>query len=138
MGSRRHLSLIVAAALATAAGACAPDAGSSGELRVTEADSGQAVSLDVGQTLVLTLSANPTTGYDWMVTEPGAPQLRQDGEGVYVQDPGSAGAIGAGGTKTYRFLAAEPGATTLGLAYARSFEPGEPPASTFSVPVTVK
>jgi inhibitor of cysteine peptidase len=129
---------LAATAVVTLAVACTPDVGSSGEVSLTESQNGQAITLSPGQSLVVTLPANPTTGYSWTVTAPGTPQLKQDGEGVYTPDAGAAGRVGAGGTTVFRFVAVEAGATTLVLAYARPFEPDQPPAKTFSVPVTVK
>lgn len=111
-----------------------------GEVKLTEADTGKPVDLTAGQTLVVTLPSNPTTGYAWTVAQNGAPQLVQqgDGKGVYTQDAGSAGMAGAGGSEAFTFRADQAGSTTLTLNYGRSFEPDQPPANTFSVPVTVK
>jgi inhibitor of cysteine peptidase len=136
-------------ALATLAGlglaACAAPAGSTpaaGEpgtaMTITDADNGKPVQLAVGQQLVVKLGSNPTTGYGWSITQPGTPQLVALGEPVYEQDPGSQGMAGAGGTQAFTFNAEAAGETTLTLAYARPFEPNEPPANTFSVPVTVR
>ena len=45
----------------------ATEPGSSGAVAVTEADAGNDFALVTGDTLVVRLDANPTTGYDWRV-----------------------------------------------------------------------
>jgi inhibitor of cysteine peptidase len=128
------------AACSTAAGTPgAAGGGATGnEVKITEANNGQPVSLSVGQTLLVTLVSNPTTGYGWSASEPGTPQLAQQGEPTYQQDPNAGGAMGVGGTQTFNFKAEQAGDTTLTLIYARPFETDQPPTNTFSVPVTVK
>ena len=140
--SLRRTSFLVAI-LAVGAGALAAcSAGSSGggtEVKLTEADTGKPVELSVGQSLVVSLKSNPTTGYEWTAAQNGAPQLAMQGDKPgYTPDAASAGMAGGGGTSVFTFKAAQPGSTALTLNYARSFEPNNPPGQTFSVPVTVK
>jgi inhibitor of cysteine peptidase len=144
MNALRPPLVAAAALLATAVlAACSsgtPGSGGTGggSVRIGDADNGKPVTLSVGQDLVLALTANPTTGYSWAVVQNGAPQLVQQGEPTYAQDPNTGGMAGAGGTSTFTFRAEQAGATTLTLNYARPFEQGQPPANTFSVPVTVQ
>ena len=109
-----------------------------GEVVLHDADNGKPVSLSTGQTLVVTLPSNRTTGFSWSVTQNGAPQLAQQGEPEYATEAAGTGRVGAGGTDTFRFNAAQAGAGTLTLEYSRPFEQGQQPAQTFTVPVTVK
>jgi inhibitor of cysteine peptidase len=116
--------LLVVASLA----ACAP-----GETRVTKSDDGGRVSLRVGQTLVVELPGNPSTGYSWT----GGGQdgvLVPSGEPEFVADSEM---LGSPGTVVLRFEAARPGETRLSLAYERSWETTEP-IDTFSLAVTVE
>jgi inhibitor of cysteine peptidase len=132
------LAFISLLAACTPSGSTGTTGGTAGEVKLTEADTDKPVELTAGQTLIITLPANPTTGYAWAVALNGAPQLAQQGEGVYTQDASSSGMAGAGGTETFTFKADAAGSNTLTLNYGRSFEPDQPPANSFSVPVTVK
>ena len=86
-----------------------------------------------GDTLVVRLPGNPTTGYRWTVTaRPSA--LRALGS-TYLAP--AKGLPGQGGTYVFRFRA-RAGAGTLRLAYARSFEKGKPPIRTFRLAVLVR
>ncbi len=126
----------VAAALAIAGCASAPSAAP--DVSVTSTDSGREVELVPGQRLVVSLAANPTTGYQWSLVDAAAGVLTPVGEHVYAQDAAAPGMVGVGGTDVWTFVAARPGRSMLRLTYARSFEPGEPPAETFEVPVVVR
>ena len=91
-----------------------------------------------GQTLVVTLDSNPTTGYSWAVADVDKAVLRQVGDAVYQSPNSNPNVVGAGGAQTYRFEAASAGATTLKLAYRRSWETGVAPIKTFTVQVVVR
>jgi inhibitor of cysteine peptidase len=95
------------------------------DIGLTEADSGTTVSADPGDTIVVRLPENPTTGYRWEVA--GGPSPSAD-------DFTSAGTgQGAGGERTLRFTA-QPGPITLVLK--RPWESDKPQA-TFSISVAV-
>lgn len=83
--------------------------------------------LDRGQTLILSLPSNPTTGYRWVVTDDAAPQLESLGPEVY-SNPKVETLIGADGQSTWRFKAATEGDATLRLAYKRPWESDSPPS----------
>jgi inhibitor of cysteine peptidase len=107
-----------------------------GVVRVTEDDHGSAVELAEGETLVVTLESNRTTGYAWRVRE--VPDcLDQEGEPEY-DTKGSPGMVGAPGEETWRFTAADADDGTLVLEYVRSWEEDEPPASLFELDVDVE
>lgn len=127
---------VVAAALALAGCASAPPG--TPDVSVTSTDRGREMVLTTGQRLVVSLAANPTTGYQWTVTDGAEAVLASVGEHVYTQDAAAPGMVGVGGTDVWTFTATQPGRGTLRLAYGRSFEPGEAPAETFEVPVTVR
>lgn len=98
-------------------------------------DNGKPITLVKGQTLLVTLPSNPTTGYSWAVTSIDASILQQQGDPQYTA-PANA-MPGAGGTQTFTFIAAAPGTTTLTLGYRRPFEANTPPVEVFSAAVTV-
>ena len=57
------------------------------EVQLTAADNGSEIELKKGQALVITLKANPTTGYTWDVVEPRDEQvLRSGGELEFKQE----------------------------------------------------
>jgi inhibitor of cysteine peptidase len=131
----------VVAMLAAMLGACGGDdassSGSSGDAagssEPTVYGAGDSISVANGDTFVIALEANPTTGYSWEA-EP-----NDDVEFVSSkQVQGSSNAIGAPGTQQLTFKAVQTGSSTLTLHYLRPFEQGVPPAETEEFDVTVK
>ena len=96
------------------------------------------VTVPRGQTLVVTLDANVTTGYRWEVVPGFAPALAQIGTADYVARSAQPGIVGAPGDMTFRFRADSPGATVLELVYRRPFEPNVAPVKTVRHDVTVR
>jgi inhibitor of cysteine peptidase len=92
--------------------------GASGAVTATAADAGSAFTLVTGDTLVVRLDANPTTGYDWRVMSTNEALLPAAGEAVYAS---SADLPGAGGVDTFRFLAKAAGEATVQIG---EFAPG--------------
>ncbi|MFE3797195.1 protease inhibitor I42 family protein [Nocardia tengchongensis] len=99
---------------------------------------GKDVSLEVGQGLIVTLEANPTTGYAWQVGELDQKVVKPNGSPDYEQDSNPDGKVGVGGKSVLNFVAAAPGSTTLSLSYMRAWEQGVEPAKRFTVNVTVR
>ena len=123
------LTLIVALTLATG---CTPQQ----EVKASIDDDGREKQLKKGQTLVVTLEGNPTTGYSWEVAEPLDEQvLRQAGEPEFKAE---SEALGAGGVQVLRFEAVNAGKTALKLAYRRSWEKDVEPLETYSIEVVVR
>ncbi len=105
---------------------------------LTEAQSGQSITLEQGTDFVIRLPSNRTTGYTWMMDKGGSPVLKSWGAPEYNMNP--SGIIGQGGTEIYRFTAAQPGQTVVELAYRRPWEPTGPAANgaSYEVLVTAK
>lgn len=99
---------------------------------VTAAQSGTSVELRVGDTLVVALDGNPTTGFDWALVGSVTPPLEL-AERTFTP---SGTALGAPGTVSYRFKAAAPGTTRIVMTYSRSWE-SVPPDRTFELAVRV-
>jgi len=99
---------------------------------------GGRVEMAVGQTLAVTLDANPSTGYGWqrVLSEDGV--LQQVGETQFQEGPAGKGLVGAGGQEILRFKAERAGQTTLDLVYLRPWEKDAEPEGTFSVQVVVR
>jgi inhibitor of cysteine peptidase len=136
----RTLAVLVMVAAATL-GACgskddgAGDNMAAGDVTVTASGP---VSVKVGQTLVVTLASNPSTGYSWAIsTAPDAAVLAQDGDLTYTPSNPDVVMPGSGGTESVRFTAKAAGTTTLVLDYRRPWETDVPPVETVTIDVTV-
>lgn len=106
----------------------------SGGVTLRADDDGGEVELVEGQTFVVSLEANPTTGYTWEAVEYDQQILRQLGEPRFTPE---SSAVGAPGKQRLRFEAVGTGRTMLRLAYHRPWEEVEP-ERTFSVEVVVR
>jgi len=132
----RHWATITALLLATVgAGGC----GTPTQAEVGGDRNGSQVSLQRGQTLVVTLESNPTTGYRWEVADVDTSILEQVGEAVFTSSAKTGSPmVGAGGTETFRFRAAKTGQTTLTMVYRRSWETGVAPLKTYTLQIMVR
>ncbi len=99
-------------------------------------DTGNEVTLTVGEKMQINLEANPTTGYEWEVAEVDEKVLRETGT-VYKPDSDSSDMVGNGGKEILTFEAVGAGKTTLRLIYHQPWDEA-PPAETFLVTVIVK
>jgi inhibitor of cysteine peptidase len=100
----------------------------------TEADSGHAVALRIGQELILALNSNHSTGYSWIRTDTETPVLVTLGKPEYK----SGGPLpGASGLEIWKFRAVRRGAQTLELEYRRPWEKHTQPADTVILHVTI-
>ena len=124
------LTLLVALTVATG---CSPQ---QQEVKASIADDGREKQLKQGQTLVVTLEGNPTTGYSWELAEPLDEQvLRQAGEAEFKSE---SDLIGAGGVQILRFEAVNAGKFTLKLVYHRPWEKDVEPLEAYSIQVVVR
>lgn len=106
--------------------------GVSGAVVATEIDAGGEFALVTGDTLVVRLGANPTTGYDWRMVSTNTALLPAAGEPIYAS---SADLPGAGGVATFRFLAKAAGEATVQIG---EFAPGaDAPDRTLDFNVTI-
>ena len=102
-------------------------------------DSGGTYTLNVGDTIRVSLRSNRTTGYSWAENKEktDAKVLKSDG-GSYETNPHPEGMVGVGGVETWTFTALAPGKTEIVLGYARPWEKGKEPAQTFKTTVVVE
>ncbi len=107
------------------------------EVKLDADDNGRQIELGKGQTLVITLESNPTTGYRWETTEFEESVLRLMGEAEF-QPSDPQGPPGTGGTETFRFEAMSAGQMALKLVYHRAWEEDVEPLETFSLQVVVR
>lgn len=106
-----------------------------GTERLTEKNNGTDVHLTVGDTLIVTLNANPTTGYNWEIEALNPLLLSRVGAPQFLS---SSQMIGASGKMVFTFKASSPGTCDLSLVYRRSWERNANPAGLFKISLTIK
>ncbi len=94
------------------------------------------IELKQGQTLILSLPSNPTTGFRWQLFDAAPSVLKALGPEVY-RVPKEAGIVGSAGLSTWRFQATLPGQGRLLLQYQRPWEQGVAPALIYDCAVHV-
>ena len=94
------------------------------------------IELKQGQTLILSLPSNPTTGFRWQLFDAAPSVLKALGPEVY-RVPEEAGIVGSAGLSTWRFQATLPGQGRLLLQYQRPWEQGVAPALIYGCAVHV-
>jgi inhibitor of cysteine peptidase len=104
---------------------------------VTAARSGGTVTLAQGDTLVVALDTQPSTGYRWQVLDPRSPAIVQIGTSDYLPAQVAEGTVGAPGDAVFRFEGRDAGQASLELGYSRPFEKGVAPARTVHYDVIV-
>ena len=131
-------SFLIIALLGALALALAGCGSSGGDVVVTGADTGELVTLDAGQKLVVRLESNPSTGYSWEVV--GVPRvLEGPAAPTHEQNSEAEGVVGAAGTDVFTFIASDDaGDGTLVLAYRRPWETDVPAEEEFVLEVIVR
>ncbi len=94
------------------------------------------LSLQSGQTLILSLPSNPATGYRWHLREVSSEQLKSLGPEVFSSAKNDL--IGGDGISTWRFQAEQAGAGRLYLTYQRPWETEDEPAGLFDCRIEVQ
>ena len=87
------------------------------EAGVGQDDTSGAETVSVGETFIISLESNPTTGYSW--------QAEFDTESLELVDEDFASdstLIGAGGVQTFEFLALKQGQVDVTMIYKRLWE----------------
>ena len=87
---------------------------------------GGSVAVRQGAPLVINLSADPTSGFGWVMTSKPGEAVWLIGGPDFTPEPIPAGMLGVGGTTTYRFRASAPGTQTLEFAYLRAWDGRRP------------
>jgi len=102
-------------------------------MKITEADNGSALELMKDDSLIITLEANASTGYQWRIVKNDAAILKPAGPPEYKA--GKSAMIGAPGQAVFTFSAVKPGSEEMVLGYARAND--HDPAKTFAVNIRV-
>jgi len=87
-------------------------------------DNGQTVVVSRNATITATLTANPTTGYQWTMPTAPNPQVVQLVTSTF--HPPDPGMPGAGGTQSWVFKTVGPGSAVVQLAYGPPPTPPTP------------
>lgn len=103
--------------------------------KLEQADNGKTVDLKTGETFTIALEGNPTTGYNWEVSEIDPTVAQLVGEPDYKSD---SKLIGSGGMFKFTFKAVAPGTSHVKLVYHRPWEEDVAPIEEFEVTVNVK
>lgn len=105
---------------------------SGSEVVLEEADEGRRIEIKEGQTIVVSLPANPSTGHRWALQRTIGTAIRRVGKISF--EPRS-DRLGAPGRQIMHFRVIEPGDTVLSLNYRRPWEVSSEPLRTFSAHV---
>jgi inhibitor of cysteine peptidase len=124
--------VVFAAALAFACAALG--AGPGKVIGIGEQKDGEDTKAHVGDTLVVSLSANPSTGYAWKLSAVNRAVLRLDSTG-YIAAKHPPLVVGSRGIQILTFKVLARGTTTLKLAYVKAGTAA--PAKTFKVLIHV-
>jgi inhibitor of cysteine peptidase len=110
--------------------------GGSSVVVITDQDNGKDVDLPAGDTLVIRLKSNPSTGYRWAIK--GDPSPLRLVKGSTKKNGQNSHAVGAPVTQEFRLKVASAGMASLTLEYRRPWELAAGPAKTFSVKVNAR
>ena len=94
------------------------------------------ITTKVGEEFTITLDSNPTTGYQWKLSDNFTEGVVRLVKSEYVAPETEM--VGAGGQEVWTFKAIEPGETTIDMEYVRPWETGIEPVVVKSFGVTVE
>jgi inhibitor of cysteine peptidase len=103
---------------------------------LSQADSGGKFQLQPGQTLVIALEENPTTGYRWQIAASEENILKLISRN-YEQAKTEPGKLGVGGVATFNFEASGKGSLILKMIYIRATADSDT-ARQFSAAIEIK
>ncbi|WP_287028542.1 protease inhibitor I42 family protein [Pseudomonas sp. UBA6310] len=112
-------------------GGCAGKPPATVTLEESQASRCHPLKLYQGQTLVLSLPSDPTSGYRWQLLDAAPAVLRSLGPEVYANPEDSGDLVGSGGESTWRFQVANAGDALLALRYQQAWDADGAPARTF-------
>ncbi len=121
--------------LALLVGSLAGCQSATGSTTISGQDAGKTITLKTGDTLLIELEGNITTGFNWIPGSQDPILLNQVGEPTVTPE---SDLIGAPGKIVLQFKAVTQGQTLLHLDYKRSWETNVAPEKTFEVTVVVK
>ena len=87
--------------------------------------------------VIVTLCSNPTTGFEWELTEITDEVVLMHSENEYIP-PDAEGVAGAAGKEVWTFKVLRPGESTISMEYNRPWEGGTEATWTFTLDVVTK
>ena len=105
-------------------------------LDIQEKDSHIEAALQSGETLLVRVAGNPTTGYSWQIAGLSDPTILSL-QGDIEYEPAKPGLLGAPGTFLIRVAGLREGQATLELAYRRPWEKDQPALRIVSIDIHV-
>ncbi|MEI6708929.1 MAG: protease inhibitor I42 family protein [Methylococcales bacterium] len=108
---------------------------------LTEQDKDKPLTVSVGDSFVIRLNENPTTGYVWAIDVQTELLVLQRSDYVSDAQPNTHGAVhivGGGGKRSFTFVAPKSGVATLKLKHWRSWEGDASIVDTFSILVQIE
>ncbi len=94
------------------------------------------LSVKTNEPFYITLSSNPSTGYEWQVASVSNPDMVRFVDSQYIRPESEL--LGATGKQVLTFNALQEGNTTIQLEYVRPWETGVPPVSIYVAEVVVE
>ena len=132
--------LLLFAALLLAACATAKSMAPVKLVVLTEQDKNKTLAVSVGDSFVIRLNENPTTGYVWAIDGQTELLVLQSSDYVTDTPPNQQGQVlvGGGGKRSFAFVAQKSGMATLKLKHWRSWEGDASIVDTFSMLVQIE
>ncbi len=93
------------------------------------------VEVAAGKMFTLTLESNPSTGYQWEISQPLDETKVKLVESLY--NTPKRDRVGAAGVELWVFRAVGSGQTTISMKYVRPWEKDAPPAETATCAITI-
>lgn len=100
--------------------------------KLIEFDTGRTIEMKVGNTILVELPGNPSTGYSWEVISIDKSVIQKTGDVKFMTN---SNVIGSPGKVALRFKVVGAGKATLKLGYMRVWEKSVAPVRTFLVDV---
>jgi len=125
--------------VAVIVGVTVASAGGGDVTNVDASYAGQEVEVTAGESLVLALESNPTTGFQWVLVENSDQTALQHAGHKYVPYENTDPPLpGVGGKELWTFKALKKGTSTISMEYSQPWEGGEKAAETFVLTVLVR
>jgi inhibitor of cysteine peptidase len=105
-----------------------------GNIAVNESWNNATVHANLGDTVIVSLAENPTTGFEWNLTT--TPGLNITGTSFTPSDT-TGRLVGSGGTRSWDITTAAKGEQHISAAYRRSWEPVTGNETAFALTVIV-
>ncbi|MDD3857060.1 MAG: protease inhibitor I42 family protein [Methanoculleus sp.] len=121
------------AAETTAVPTAAPTPAATAKYAFNETNNNETVTVPAGSNITISLTENPTTGYEWNVTSSTGLQLVKE-----THDAPQTELVGAPGVHVWEYTAAESGAAEFSAIYKRSWEETTGNETTFSMAFTIE